>query len=371
MKIVGATTIGLVSGTSDSGWPEGTTPDVNLHTLIEVHADTGQSGLGSCFTSKPLVDAALTLLLPMLVGQPDNEPERVSETLRQKTFWQGRGGAVEHAISGLDIALWDLFGKLTGQSVSRLLGGRYRDRIRPYGSILFDEPEGFAAKLRQVTDRGFRAIKMGWRPFGRRDQRTDETLIRLARDTVGPDVDLLVDAGGSEEFWPHDLAWAKRTADMLAAYGIGWFEEPLAPDDLEGYVALRQAARLPIAGGEVLTRRQGFLPWLLRGAVDIIQPDVTKCGGLSEGRRIGWLADDLGILMVPHGWNTAVGVAADLQLVAALPVARYVEYLTPCPYIEDILVHPFRLDADGFLEIPDLPGLGIDLNREALKRYSL
>lgn len=370
MAIRSVQAIGLKGGTVDGGWPDGHLADDPLHTLIEIHTDDGLIGMGSCFTSKALVEAALELLRPMLIGQPANEPERVSETLRQKTFWQGRGGSVEHAISGIDIALWDIFGKTCNESVSRLLGGRYRDRIRPYASILFDEPGPLTEHLHSVVSRGYRAVKLGWRPFARRDSKTDELLVKTARDAVGPDVDLLVDAGGSEEFWPHDYKWAKRTAQMLADFDIGWFEEPLAPDDLEGYARLRQEATVPIAGGEVLTRRQSFIPWLVRGAVDIIQPDCTKCGGLTEARRIGWLADDLGILMVPHGWNTAVGVAADLQLVAAMPVARYVEYLTPCPYIEDLLVEPFRIDDDGYLQIPAGPGLGIEINRDALKKYA-
>lgn len=370
MKIIRVTAIGLKGGTVDGGWPGGHQAEDPLHTLIEIETDDGLIGMGSSFTSKPLVEAALHLLRPSLIGQPANEPECLTETLRQKHFWQGRGGAVEHAISGVDIALWDLFGKSCNESVSRLLGGRYRERIRPYASILFEEPQVLADHLSSIVERGYKAIKMGWRPFARRDSKLDELLVRTARDTVGPDVDLLVDAGGSEEFWPHDYKWAKRTAEMLADFDIGWFEEPLAPDDLEGHAKLREVSPIPIAGGEVLTRRQSFLPWLLRGAVDIIQPDCTKCGGLSEARRIGGLADDLGILMVPHGWNTAVGVAADLQLVAAMPVAKYVEYLTPCPYIEDLLVQPFRIDADGYLEIPDAPGLGIEINREALKRYA-
>jgi D-galactarolactone cycloisomerase len=369
MKITDITPIGLIGGTVDGGWPEGNRPEENLHTLLEVHTDEGISGWGSCFTSKALIEGALELLRPMLIGQSAVEPERVSETLRQKTFWQGRGGTVEHAISGLDIALWDLFGKACGQPVSRLLGGRYRERIRPYASILFDEPEPLAEHLRGVVARGFRAVKLGWRPFGRRDRRTDELLVRTARQTVGEGVDILVDAGGSEEFWPHDLCWAKQTARMLADYSVGWFEEPLAPDDLNGYAELRRTSPVPIAGGEVLTRRQSFLPWLLGRAVDIIQPDATKCGGLSEARRIAWLADDLGLLCVPHGWNTAIGVAADLQLAAALPVARYVEYLVPCPYIEELLVEPFQIDADGYLVIPERPGLGIEVDRERLERY--
>ena len=148
------------------------------------------------------------------------------------------------------------------------------------------------------------------------------------------------------------------------------FEEPLAPDDLEGYIRLRNAAPVPIAGGEVLTRRQAFLPWIEKGALDIVQPDATKCGGLSEARRIAWCAYDHHIQFVSHGWNTAVGLAADLHLAAALPVARYVEFLTPAPYIERILVEPFQLDEDGLLAVPDKPGLGIEVDRDALARFA-
>ena len=126
---------------------------------------------------------------------------------------------------------------------------------------------------------------------------------------------------------------------------------------------------MPIAGGEVLTRRQSFQPWLERRAVDIIQPDCTKNGGLSESRRIAWLAFDHNVQMVSHGWNTAVGLAADLQLAAAMPVARYVEYLTPCDYIEELFIEPFLLDEEGFLTIPTRPGLGFELDRDKLKKF--
>ncbi|MCA9205791.1 MAG: mandelate racemase/muconate lactonizing enzyme family protein, partial [Planctomycetales bacterium] len=270
----------------------------------------------------------------------------------------------------IDIALWDLFGKVCGQPVSRLLGGCYRQQIRPYASLLFDEPEILAERLRSVTAREFRAIKLGWRPFGRRNSRFDEQLIRTARETLGPDIDLLIDAGGSEQFWPHGYKWALRTSQMLAEYDVAWFEEPLAPDDLEGYALLRERSPVPIAGGEVLTRRQAFQPWLERRAVDIIQPDATKCGGLTEARRIAWMAADHHVQMVSHGWNTAVGLAADLHLAAAMPVARYVEFLTPAPYIDSLLVEPFQLDANGYLTIPDRPGLGIELDRDALARFA-
>jgi L-alanine-DL-glutamate epimerase-like enolase superfamily enzyme len=210
---------------------------------------------------------------------------------------------------------------------------------------------------------------MGWRPFGRRSRAFDELLVRTARETVGPEVDVMVDAGGSEQFWPHRLSWARETAKMLADYDIVWFEEPLAPDDLEGYIELTRNSPVPIAGGEVLTRRQSFLPWLEHRAVDFIQPDSTKNGGITESRRIAWMAQDYHIHFVSHGWNTAIGVAADLQLAAALPVAHYVEYLTPCAYIDDVTVEPFVLDNEGYLEIPARPGLGVTLDPDKLARF--
>jgi L-alanine-DL-glutamate epimerase-like enolase superfamily enzyme len=371
MKIVDIRVTGLAGGTVDGGWPGGNKPEQDLNTLVEVLTDEGLSRVGSAMTSKALVAAGVALLRPMLISERPDEPARVTEKLRQSTFWQGRGGAVEHAISGIDIALWDLFGKITGQPVSRLLGGNYRTRIKPYGSILFDEPGPLRETLQATVARGFRAIKLGWRPFGRRDRRTDELLVRTARDAVGPDVELMVDAGGSEQFWPHGYKWAIETARMLAEYDIVWFEEALPPDDLEGFIELRRHSPVPIATGEVLTRRQSFRPFLERHAVDIVQPDCTKCGGLTEAWRIGWMAYDHNILLVPHGWNTAVGLAADLHLTAALPVARYVEYLTPCVYLDELITEPFRPDAEGYLTVPEKPGLGIELNREALRRLGI
>src|SRR6516225_4841963 len=167
MKIVDIRVTGLSGGTVDGGWPGGNRPEEDLNTLVEVVTDEGLVGLGSAMTSKALVAAGVALLRPLLIGERADEPARVSEKLRQSTFWQGRGGAVEHAISGIDIALWDLFGKICNQPVSRLLGGNYRSKIKPYGSILFDEPGPLRATLQRTVAAGFRAIKLGWRPFGR------------------------------------------------------------------------------------------------------------------------------------------------------------------------------------------------------------
>lgn len=370
MKIADVRLLPLRGATADGGWDQGFDETENLHTLVEVITDEGVTGLGSVYTSGALVAGSLDLLRPLLLGELAIEPARVAEKLHQSTFWQGRGGAVTHAISGVDMALWDIFGKVTKQPISRLLGGRYRERIKPYGSLLMTAPEGMAARLLPAVERGFRAIKMGWGPFGRESAAVDEAIVRAARDAVGPDVELMVDAGGSDRYWPHGYKWALETARMLREYDIVWFEEPLRPDDLEGYVRLTEHAPLPITGCEVLTRRQAFAPWIERRAVDYIQPDVTKVGGITEEYRIAMQAYDCSILFVPHGWNTAVGLAADLQLVAAVPTARWVEYITPAPYIEDLVTAPLELDASGQLAIPDAPGLGFAWNPDGVKRFS-
>jgi L-alanine-DL-glutamate epimerase-like enolase superfamily enzyme len=211
---------------------------------------------------------------------------------------------------------------------------------------------------------------MGWGPFGRHSHALDEAIVRAARDAVGSEALLMVDAGGSDAFWPQGYKWALRTAHMLAEYEVTWFEEPLKSDALNDYIMLRQNAPLPIAGGEVLTRRQAFQPWLQAGAFDIVQPDVTKVGGISEERRIAWLAQENGIRFIPHGWNTAVGLATDLHLASAFPDTDLVEYIAGSPYVDDITTGGWHLDADGMLPIPNTPGLGLTLDMDAVTKYT-
>ena len=370
MKIRSIRCAGLRGATPEGGWSHELRPDDCVHTLVTVQTDAGLTGVGSVFTSDHLVRAALKLLEPLLLGEHALEPERVSEKLRQHTFWQGRGGSVTHAISGIDIALWDLLGQATGQPVGRLLGGRCRERVRPYASILIEEPKPLAERLRSIHGQGFRAFKIGWGPFGQHNHALDEEIVRAAREALGPDLLLMVDAGGSNAYWPQGYKWALRTSEMLADYDVAWFEEPLLPDALQDYVRLREHSKVPISGGEVLTRRQSFQPWLEAGAFDIVQPDVTKVGGISEERRIAWMAREHGIRFIPHGWNTAVGLAADLQLASAFPDSDLVEYLNGSPFIDEIAAEPWRLDTDGMLRIPDAPGLGLKFNRDALAKYT-
>ncbi len=370
MKIKDIRCAGLRGATPEGGWSNELRPEDCVHTLIAVHTDTGMVGLGSVFTNDDLVRASLALLEPLYVGESALEPERVSEKLHQNMFWLGRGGSITHAISGIDIALWDLLGKATGQSVGRLLGGRYRERVQPYASLLMQEPSKMRDSLLAVKAQGFRAFKIGWGPFGRESAAMDEAIVKAAREAIGPDCRLMVDAGGSDAYWTNGYKWALNAARMLASYDVYWFEEPLQPDALDDFVLLREHAPLAIAGGEVLTRRQSFQPWLQARAFDIVQPDVTKVGGISEERRIAWMAQDHGVRFIPHGWNTAVGLAADLQLASAFPGTDLVEYLTGSPFIDDITIGGWQLDADGMLSIPTQPGLGLELDPDAIARYS-
>jgi L-alanine-DL-glutamate epimerase-like enolase superfamily enzyme len=283
----------------------------------------------------------------------------------------GRGGTLTHTVSGIDIALWDILGKVTGLSVGRLMGGHHRDRVTPYCSLLMEEPAQMGDEIARWREQGFKAFKIGWGPFGRRDSyRNDEAIVRAARDALPPGGRLMVDAGASDAYWPNGLKWALRTADMLAAHEVDWFEEAVKPDALEDFITLRRETRVPISGGEVLTRRQAFIPFLTQGAFDIVQPDVTKVGGLSEQRRIAWLAQDFGVRYVGHGWNTALGIAADLQLAAALPNVDLVEYIAGSAYVDNIMAVPFKLDAEGMLAIPDAPGLGVALDVDRVARYT-
>jgi D-galactarolactone cycloisomerase len=370
MKIREIRAAGLKGATPQGGWSSELEQKDCVHTLVAVLTDEGVTGVGSVFTNCDLVRAALGILEPLYRGENALEPERVSEKLHQNTFWLGRGGSITHTISGIDIALWDILGKATGQPVGRLLGGRYRNRVKPYASLLADVPEVLAQHLSELRQQGFRAFKIGWGPLGRQSHDMDESIVAKAREVIGSDSLLMVDAGGSDAFWPNGYKWALRTARMLQDYEVTWFEEPLKPDALDDYVLLRRNAPVPISGGEVLTRRQSFDAWLRKGALDIVQPDVTKVGGISESRRIAWMAQENGIRYIPHGWNTAVGLAADLQLASAFADTDLVEYLSGSPYVDEIAAGGWSLDAEGMLRIPDTPGLGLTMDDDAVARYT-
>ena len=370
MKITEIRAAGLRGQTPAGGWTKELVAEDIVHTLLTVHTDEGLIGVGSVFTSEALVLASLQLLNDLVIGEEALEPSRVTEKLHQNTFWQGRGGSVTHTISGIDIALWDIFGQATGQPLSRLLGGSHRKKVRPYASVLMSEPATLNPKLLSLMEEGFTAFKMGWGPFGRVSKELDRTIVSEARNTVGADSLLAVDAGGSDAYWHSDPKWALATAQMLNEFDVAWFEEPLSPDDHRGFAELTRLSPVPISGGEVLTRRQSFQPYLANRLVNIIQPDVTKVGGISEYMRVARMAEDSFIKVIPHGWNTAVGLATDLHLASAVAGTDLVEYCTGSAYIDEIVATPWKLDAEGMLEIPTAPGLGIEFDREAILKFT-
>ena len=255
-------------------------PDRNFHVIVEVHADSGLSGWGSAYSQTDQAIGALSWLERFVVGENPLEVERVTEKLHQVTFWLGRGGATTHAISGINLALWDLAGKILNQPVHVLLGGSYRKAVPAYGSVLFVPLDTLNDRIAGMKANGFRAFKFGWDPFGQGSLADDDKLVAAARKAVGDESTLLIDAGGSGPFWEMRYKDALERAKMLAAHGVYWFEEPLAPDDIEGYVRLTDASPVKIAHGEVLTRRQSYVPYFARRAMDIAQPDLTKVGGI-------------------------------------------------------------------------------------------
>lgn len=345
------------------------TPDERFHVLVELISDTGISGWGAAYSEKGQALGALAWLRRFVIGENPIEVERITEKLHAVSFWPGRGGAMTHAISGINLALWDLAGKALGQPVSSLLGGAYRQSVPTYASVVFHPVETLAGRIEAMLARGFRAVKLGWHPFASGSLAEDDALIGAARKAVGDRTTLLIDAGGSRPFWTLRLKDALERARMLHNHNVYWFEEPLAPDDLEGYARLTDASPVRIAHGEVLTRRQSFTPYFERRAMDIVQPDVSKVGGLSEARRIGWAAAEKGIDLVPHGFNTAIGVAADIHLVASLASASWVEFNTGNELVEELVARPFALDGEGCLPVPAEPGLGVEIDREQLRRF--
>jgi D-galactarolactone cycloisomerase len=337
-------------------------------TLIRIDTDSGISGWGCTGVRWEMAEATMKVLWPHLIGQDALQPESVTERLHQWTFWYGRGGAVTSYIGAVNHALWDILGKHTGLSISRLFGGRYVEKVKPYASMLFSWPvDEMVDSLESGLEKNFRAFKLGWGTFGReRDLRHDEKLVRKARETIGDDCELMVDPGGSDVFWHGDLKWAIEASKMLKDYNISWFEEPLRADDIDGYKRLTEVSPVRIATGEVIRGRLNFDPFIDEKACDILQPDQTICGGLSESRKIWQRAYDNNVQVVMHGWNTAVGAAADLQLSASMPNGRYLEYWHPAPYVSGILAKPMLLDTDGMLPIPDGPGLGIEIDEDAV-----
>jgi D-galactarolactone cycloisomerase len=349
--------------------------DRRQHCLVEIVCDDGTIGWGECLGPAGPNAAVVKAYVPRLLGRDPRDIEVIWLELYNLLRDQGQRGLTVTALSGVDIALWDIKGKHYGTSVSRLLGGRFREDVKAYATGSFrkdgvDPVTDIAAETAAYAAQGFHAvkIKIGF------DIDEDIAVIRAVREAIGPDIRFMIDANHG-----YDVLEACTVGKAVADLGIDWFEEPVIPEQLGAYRAVRAGQPIPVAGGETWHGRFGMREPLETRAVDVIQPDICGTGGFSEMRRIADMAALHGVRLVPHVWGTGVAIAASLQFMAALPPDPPRRNGRP-PILEfDRTVNPFRqavltepLDhVNGVVRIPDGPGLGIEINRDALEQYRL
>lgn len=340
--------------------------------LIRVETDEGIVGWGEVDSSPEVAAAAVTAktshgichgLREVLIGRDPLDIEELWDLMYEKTSYYGRGGVALHAMSGIDIALWDIAGKAMGQPVHKLLGGSYRSKVRAYASALMPmtaaEAEGRACDF---VAQGFSAMKFGWGPLGLDDAR-DVELIAAARSGAG-DADLMIDIGQQ-----YTVKQAIRIAGRTEKYRLRWMEEPLRPDDFSGYRRLTGAVSVDIAAGEAESGRRAFQRLIKECRLDIIQPDISRAGGFTETRKIAMLAQDANIRLIPHAFKTGILLSACLHLIAALPDTELLEYsVTKSPIRNDLLREPI-CPVQGYVEVPGGHGLGVEVNPEVIAQY--
>ncbi len=343
--------------------------------IVKVHTDEGIVGIGEIDSHPAIVQTIVKASMShrdsrgvgeLLVGEDPFDRERLWQKVYKKTTHYGRRGVAIQVMGGIDIALWDIIGKACNKPIHKLLGGCFRNKLEAYASALFPEdPREIVKMMVSFVEKGFRGVKFGWGAFGR-EAGKDIELVKAAREGVGEEIKLLVDAG---EQW--DASTAIERARRLEEYNPFFLEDPLSPDDIDGYAKLTRATALRIAAGEAETTRFPFRDLMERGNVDVIQPDVTRVGGISEAQKIAWMAFDRGVMFVPHAWSTDILVAATLQLLAAIPQESLLEFcVSSSPLKRDLLLEPFSIDREGFVRVPEKPGLGIELNEEILEKFS-
>jgi L-rhamnonate dehydratase len=282
-----------------------------------------------------------------------------------QNIYSGRRGIAIHAMGGIDMALWDIKGKALGLPVWKLLGGGFHSKIRAYASTLFGHtPDETRNRGRRFIDRGFTAVKFGWGPLGQ-NERLDLALVRAAREGVGGDADLMIDAGLC-----YDTKTAMQRAEQFSEYRPYWFEEPLQPDNYEGYRRLAESTSMRIAAGEEESNRLSYLELMDKGKIDIVQVDLTRCGGFTEAIKIASLAADRGLPIVNHGFTTYINIASALHFLASIPNSFILEYVVEEGTVlrEEISSQDIRVD-EGWVNVPNGPGLGVRLNDEAIARY--
>jgi L-alanine-DL-glutamate epimerase-like enolase superfamily enzyme len=346
--------------------------------VIRVHTDAGIVGVGEVDSAPEVTKAVIEApashaiasgLRHVLIGEDPLDPERLWHKMYRASIYYGRRGVALHAISGIDIALWDIKGKALGKSVAELIGTPRRHQVRAYASTLMPQTEDETArKVAGLIERyGFTAVKLGWGPQGQ-DWRHDVRLATAARRAAGDNIEILIDAGLG---YGSDADTAIRVAREYEQLGIFWLEEPFLPDELDAYAKLADTVDIRVAAGEEDTTLYGFQELVERGHVDVCQPDVTRCGGITEILRIARYARQSGKACIPHAWKSGIIKAASLHVNAVLPEALFQEYcVAETPLNTGLTRQTFPLK-DGFVEVPTAPGLGVDLDPEVLERYAV
>ncbi len=341
--------------------------------IIRVHTDEGIIGIGEAHTVplvlKAIIDAPISQLTgqglkKLLVGRNPLDINALWSLMYDHSASFGRRGVVIQAMSGIDIALWDILGKVCGQPIHRLLGGARRELLRAYASDLTPETEEDIVECaRRHVASGYTAMKFGWGRLGK-SVRDDLRFVEKVRAAIGDVPDIMIDMGN-----PVLLEDALWLGDSLADHRVAFLEEPLSPDDLDGFARLTARSRTPIATGEKETTRFGFRDLIERGGLRIIQPDVARCGGITEMMRIVALAEIRGVRVIPHCWATDILVSATAQVLATLKDAPYLEFnATGNPLKTDLLRDPI-VPVDGFVRVPQGPGLGIALNEDTVEQF--
>jgi D-galactarolactone cycloisomerase len=341
----------------------GGTVTSRVTSLIRIHTDGPHTGIGAAYSHPDLVKLIVERhLAPHLVGRDPAPVEEIWELMYLLTRWYGRKGAALSALGGIDIALWDLRGKAADKPVYELLGSE-RDSAPAYASGLFwtDNVDQLAEEAARHTSNGFQRVKMR---LGRNPE-YDLAAVDAARRGAGEGSEVIVD--GSHRY---SLAGAERMGNDLAARGVYWFEEPFAPEDIDAYVAVRPKIQVPLAAGENDFGVQGFREMIRAGALDVVQPDACRAGGISEVIRIGQMAHEAGLGVGTHTWSDAVALIANAHVVASLPNGLTVEVdQSKSPFIDELLVEPLRVEA-GRLSLGRAPGLGIELNESVVERLA-
>ena len=341
--------------------------------IVRVSTDEGIVGYGEIDSSPWIVKAIIeappshTLcrgLAEIVRGCDPFDVSELWERMYQGSIYYGRRGAAIQAMSGIDIALWDIIGKAEEKPVHKIFGGSFRSSVRAYASSLFGDSVKETGELaRRYIDEGFSAVKFGWEPFGD-DPVQDEALVREIRSAVGDSVDVMIDAGFA---W--DAKAALSMSKRLEGYNLYWIEEPLHPDNLDGYARLSEGSTIRIAAGEEESSRHSYIDLMDRGKIDIVQIDVTRCGGLTEAMRIAQLAQDRHKPVVNHSFKTGINISASLHLLAAIPNAFIFEYsVSDSPLRRKLTNEQFEI-VDGKVSVPDAPGLGITINDDIINRY--